>query len=532
MTEQRRLHVTPGAAAAAVLVVLMIGAGGTYLLMRNTRVPADGSVDSPPRTATNQAARPVRAGSPGAQDTSPTRRADVVITLSQSAADRAGIEVTPVSTATASDSLRVPGVVEPNAYRQVVVTSLVGGRVVRVTAQLGDRVRNGQPIAQVYSPELAEARTKYVAARAMLEAHDRELQRTQKLVEIGAASRQALERIHAEHAAQTAEVESARARLQLLGAESDGSSSSNPQENATTNVPAPIDGVVTERLANPGLNIDPTTKLFTIVDLSNVWIVSDVYERDLRRVREGARATVSTTANPAQPLEGRVSFIDPQLNTTTRTAKVRVELANPRGELRLGMYTDVAIESAGTTSVLVIPRDAVQTVGDSQVVYVSSADDRIKFIEREVRLGRTAGSEVEVLAGLSGGDSVVSRGSFFVRAEAERLGLRGPVPSSSAGAPAPPAMATSADVQAARIAVTEKGFEPEKVSLRAGALARLTFVRTTDKTCGTEVVFPSLNIKRALPLKEAVVIEFTPSKTGEVAFACGMNMLKGVVVVQ
>jgi multidrug resistance efflux pump len=93
--------------------------------------------------------------------------------------------------------------------------------VVRVSAQLGDRVRRGQALAEVYSPELAEARAKYTAAKAMLDAHDRELQRAQKLVEIGAASRQELERIHAEHAAQTAEVESARARLQLLGAAPD-----------------------------------------------------------------------------------------------------------------------------------------------------------------------------------------------------------------------------------------------------------------------------------------------------------------------
>ena len=529
MTESRRLHVSVRVAAAVVLSVLMVGAAGTYLLMRNGRTPAHTSIDSQPPRATERAPSPA-GGASMAADPSSIAGADVVITLSKDAIDRAGIELTPVSTGSAPDALRVPGVVEPNAYRQVTVTPLVGGRVVRVTAQLGDRVRKGQAIAQVYSPELAEARTKYVAARAMLEAHDRELQRTQKLVEIGAASRQELERIHAEHAAQTAEVESAKSRLQLLGAEADGKPSANPQENATTNVPAPIDGVVTARLANPGLNVDPTTQLFTIVDLSNVWIVADVYERDLQRVREGTRATV-TTAAFLEPLQGRVSFIDPQLNTTARTARVRVEVPNPRGELRLGMYTDVAIESAGTSSVLMIPREAVQSVGDSQVVYLSSPTDRARFIERHVRLGHPAASQVEVLAGLSAGDLVVSKGSFFVRAEAERLGLRGPQPSSSAGASAPRPMAASA-VQAAKIAVTEKGFEPDKVSLRASVPARLTFVRTTDQTCGTEVVFPAFNIKRALPLNQPVVIEFTPSKTGDVAFACGMGMLKGMVAVQ
>jgi plastocyanin domain-containing protein len=88
------------------------------------------------------------------------------------------------------------------------------------------------------------------------------------------------------------------------------------------------------------------------------------------------------------------------------------------------------------------------------------------------------------------------------------------------------------NIQTAKVVVSEKGYEPAKVALRAGTPARLTFVRTTDKTCGTEVVFPSLNIKRTLPLNEPVVIAFTPSKSGDIAFACGMNMLHGTVVVE
>jgi cobalt-zinc-cadmium efflux system membrane fusion protein len=217
------------------------------------------------------------------------------------------------------------------------VTPLVFGRVVRVSAQLGDRVRQGQPIAQVYSPELAEARTKFVSAQSMLAAHDRELQRTEKLVAIGAASRQELERLHAEHATQLAEVESARSRLQLFGAAADAAGGSG-EASATIDVPAPIDGVVTERLGNVGVNVDPATKLFTIVDLSSVWVIANVYERDLHRVAEGARATIAAQAFPDRSFEGRVSYIDPQLSEGSRTAKVRVEVANRHGELRLGMY--------------------------------------------------------------------------------------------------------------------------------------------------------------------------------------------------
>ncbi len=418
MTGEYRLHVSPVVATLAVLATLLVGASGMYLLMRD-----HGPIPDATRAAVPTATAAPQPTSP-AVDREPATLPDVVVPVTKEAAERAGIGLTQVTTQSVLDSFRLPGVVEPNAYRQVSVTPLVGGRVVSAPAQLGERVRKGQSLAQVYSPEVAEARTKYVSAKAMLDAHDRELQRTQKLVEIGAASRQEMERIHAEHAAQTAEVESARSRLELLGADVDGSPPSTSEENATANVPAPIDGVVTERLANVGLNVDSTTKLFTVVDLSNVWIVADVYERDLQRVREGTRATVTTTAYLDRPLEGRVSFIDPQLNTTTRTAKIRVEVANPRGDLRLGMYTDVTIASPGTAPVFSVPKEAVQSVGDRQFVYLSSVGDPTKFVEREVHLGRTLGNQVEVVSGLSAGDSVVSKGSFFVRAEAERLGLR------------------------------------------------------------------------------------------------------------
>jgi RND family efflux transporter MFP subunit len=407
----RHIRVSPAAAVAALLIVLLAGAGGAWLMMRDGRDGAGAPTGTPPTSAT----RPVQ----------PEAAGDVVVTLANDAVERAGIVITTASTTGEASRLRLPGIVEPNAYRQVSVTALVGGRVVSVSAQLGDRVSRGQRLAQVYSPELAEARARYVAAKAMLEAHDRELQRTERLVEIGAASRQELERIHAEHAAQTAGVDSARSRLALLGVAPDEAPSSS-QATADTNVTAPIDGVVTERFANTGLNIDPATKLFTIVDLSDVWIVADVYERDLPRIRQGARALVATAALPDRSFEGTVSFVDPQLNSATRTARIRVEIANPRGELRPGMYADVAIDSASGAPVVTVPREAIQEVASREVVYVASpSTDATTFTEREVRLGQTLGDRVEILSGVAAGDAIVSTGSFSVRAEVERLGLRG-----------------------------------------------------------------------------------------------------------
>jgi hypothetical protein len=153
-------------------------------------------------------------------------------------------------------------------------------------------------------------------------------------------------------------------------------------------------------------------------------------------------------------------------------------------------------------------------------------------VEREVRLGQTSGEQVEVVLGVQPGDIVVTTGSFFVRAERERLGLRPAANTPSATSPSSSDGRSSEPDQNARVVVSDQGYEPAKVILRAGTPARITFVRTTDKTCGTEVVFPSLNIKRALPLNKPVVIEFTPPKSGDLAFACGMNMLHGTVVVQ
>jgi hypothetical protein len=295
--------------------------------------------------------------------------------------------------------------------------------------------------------------------------------------------------------------------------------------------------VITERAANVGLNVDQATPLFTVVDLSTVWIIADVYEKDFSRVRVGNDATVTTSAYPGLSLRGRISYIDPQVNPETRTAKVRVEVPNPRGDLRLGMYADVVVTGAPGASVPVVPRSAVQNVGDRTVVYLANPKEPGKFTEREVRLGNASGEQVEVTAGVQPGDAVVTEGSFFVRAERERLGLRPAAAATAAtgistGPPPASSGSDTAKIQSVKIVVNEQGFEPAKVSLRAGTPARLTFIRTTDKTCATEVVFPSLNIKRALPLNEPVDIEFTPAKSGGVAFACGMNMFRGTVVVQ
>ena len=513
------------------LVLLAIGAGLAYVTTR----PASPSTNV--HQAAASSARVSGSGSLPSAVPPSASSSDVVVTLTPEAIQRAGIVLAKVTEGWADAALRLPGVVEANAYKQVAVTPLVAGRVTRVLAELGQNVRAGQPLAEVFSPGVAEAETRFVSARAELEAHERELQRTEKLVEIGSASRQELERLHAEHTAKSTEVESARSRLQLLGLSAAAIAGLGPGKDvgAVATVPAPIAGVVTERTVNTGVNVETSTKLFTVVDLSTVWVVAHAYEKDFAHVHVGVPATVTMKAFPDAALKGRVSYIDPQVNAETRTAKVRVEVPNPRQELRLGMFADVTIDAGGGGNVPFIPRTAVQNVGNRTVVYVADMKQPGRFVEREIRLGDRAGNDVAVVSGVQPGDTIVTDGSFAIRAERDRLGLRESGPSAPTTAnpssPSTPA-AVGAGVPEAKVLVTEKGYEPAKLTVRAGQPARITFVRTTDKTCGTEVVFPSLNIRRSLPLNEPVAIEFTPRDSGEIGFVCGMNMLRGTVVVQ
>jgi cobalt-zinc-cadmium efflux system membrane fusion protein len=414
MMAHDRITLGRPALAAGAIALLAIGAGATYLaVQRPVRVDGSGRDGS----------RAVTAQPPAASEAPPPSR-NTVVKLSQDAVKRAGIELVPVTGETAASAVRIPGTVEPNAYKQVVVTPLVAGRVTRVLVELGAHVRRGQTLAEIFSPELADAETRFLAAKAELEAHERELDRTTKLAAIGAASQQELERLHAEHAAKAAGVQSLRSRLVLLGMPAPAIDALAPGKDidATTRVPAPMAGVVTERGANVGSNVETSTRLFTVVDLSSVWIEGALYERDFSRVRVGSPASVTTSAYSGVVVRGRVSYIDPQVNASTRTARVRVEVANPRQELRLGMYADIEVAAATGAQAMTVPRSAVQTVDDRQVVYVVQGTEPGTFVERTVRLGDAAGDRVEVLSGLHPGDQVVSKGSFFLRAERERVG--------------------------------------------------------------------------------------------------------------
>jgi cobalt-zinc-cadmium efflux system membrane fusion protein len=182
-------------------------------------------------------------------------------------------------------------------------------------------------------------------------------------------------------------------------------------------VPAPIAGVITGRSANLGQVVSMGQELFVVTDLSQVWVIGDLYEQDFQTVHVGSEAALTTPAYPTLTLRGRVTYIDPRVDPQTRTAKVRVEVPNAEGRLRLGMYVTLAFTTPGSERTVVIPRAAVQTIGERQVVFVPAPDEEGKFLSRPVQVGPLRGDLVTIRSGVQPGEVVVTEGSFFLRAE-------------------------------------------------------------------------------------------------------------------
>lgn len=261
----------------------------------------------------------------------------------------------------------------------------------------------------------------------MLEADHKRLERTQQLVEIGAVSRQELEEVTAVYASRATELEAARQRLLLLGLTRDHVAAlrSPSQVVSEVVVPAPLDGVITGRSANLGQVVGMGQELFVVTDLSEVWVVGDLYEQDFQTVRVGSEAALSTPAYPGLVLRGRVTYIDPRVDPQTRTAKVRVEVPNPDGRLKLGMYMDLSFTTQSGGRSVAVPRAAVQTIGDRHVVFVPVKDEEGKFLQHVVPVGRLVGDSYTILSGLKPGETVVTEGSFFLRAESLRASPSG-----------------------------------------------------------------------------------------------------------
>jgi RND family efflux transporter MFP subunit len=404
--------------ARAVVAVALFALAAAALLLWWLGVPGGGGsgrVVTAPRTVTFD--QPGAAG--GASAAAP---GEATLTVTPDVAARSGITVEAVGEQLAPEAAgqAATGVVQANAYRSTPVLSLVGGRLVSVTAEAGQNVRRGQRLAVVFSDELASAQSRYLAAQAELEEHHLHHARTIELLKIGAASREEFEQATSVLKKAEAELAAQRQRLLLLGLTPQRVAALRgpAQVSSEVTLAAPADGTVISRAANPGEVVEANRELLRVADLSTVWVVGQVFEKDLSRVRVGSGATVTSDAYPGRVFRGRVTYVDPQLDPATRTAQVRVELANPGQALKLGMYVGVGFGALGAAEATAptIPASAVQSVGGRTVVFLATPDPNT-YVMRPVRLGAESGGRFPVLEGLFVGDRVVTGGSFMLRAE-------------------------------------------------------------------------------------------------------------------
>lgn len=302
----------------------------------------------------------------------------------------------------AAPELNVTGVVNPDVSRQVPVPSLATGRIVEVNARLGDSVQKGQLLFKVRSNEIAAAYADYRKAVKNEELAKTQLNRARILFDDGAIPKSAMEVAQTNEDNALVDVETTTEHLRLLGAD--------PEHPAgVVEVYAPISGVITDQQITNQSGIQALTPSnpFTISDMSRVWIICDVFEDNLAQVRIGQFANIHLVAYPSRVLRGRISNILPAIDPAIRTAKVRLEVENPEGILRLGMFVTAALHGTTVEKHASVPATAILHLHDREWVYMRAGERAFRRVE--VTAGRLLpNNQQEIVSGIRPGDHVVA----------------------------------------------------------------------------------------------------------------------------
>ena len=312
--------------------------------------------------------------------------------------------------------------IEATPDGQAHVGPRIAGRVVAVNVTVGRAVSRGQALATIDSPDLGRAKADFIAALTSARVARETATRERALFDKKISSEREWRDAEATAVKAETDKDAAENRLHALGVpDSDlGRITSEGHYTSTIPVPAPISGVVVERAVTLGQMVQPSDILFTVMDLSEVWIVIDVYERNIGEVRNGQTVTVRVPSFPGTEFKGTVENVGPIVEAKTRTVKVRVSLPNPKGTLRPGMFATVVVE--GATGVertrVLVPASAVQRDGEQALVFVPRGER--EFEARKVKLGEELGEWIEVLSGLSEGEVVVTTGAFALKAELKK----------------------------------------------------------------------------------------------------------------
>jgi cobalt-zinc-cadmium efflux system membrane fusion protein len=317
----------------------------------------------------------------------------------------------PVELRRSSNQLSANGVVAPDVSRTVPVNSLTGGRVVDVRVRLGDDVQKGQVLLTMTSPDISSAISDYRKFQADEALARTQLERSQLLYSHGAVPQKDVQVAEGVEQKAKVDLQTAAQRIELLGGDL-------KQPSPLLEVKAPVSGTIIEQnvTASAGIkSLDNSPNLFTIADLSHVWVLCDVYENNLSQVHLGDRASVQLNAYPDRKIEGRVSNISKLLDPATRTTKVRIDLGNSNALLRPNMFATVLFVSQGTQNRMTVPVGAILRLQDRDWVFLKLNGKQ--FRRTEVQVGATsADGRQEILSGVKAGDQLAADALQFSRA--------------------------------------------------------------------------------------------------------------------
>lgn len=345
---------------------------------------------------------PVKKGDPGQNGGGGKELPDHVY-LSPSQMVMANVATVAVDSAPLDKEVSAVGIVQFDQSRQGKVTAWVAGRIDRLFVNtVGAYVSRGRPVAEIYSPDLVAAQQEYLLALK-----SREQFRGSAIQAISQGGEDL--------------VSSARQRLQLLGVKEYQIAALEKSGKPTVRlaVYTPLSGIVMEKIALQGQYVNVGDPLFTIVDLSSVWVEAEVYESDFPSIKIGQKVTVSAQAYPGTVFTGTVSFIYPFLDPKTRTVKVRVQMANPGLRLKPEMFVSVSLKLP-LGDALLVPVAAVLDSGTRKVVWVETKPG--VFAPRDVQTGTRVGDRMQILSGLAQGERVAASGGYLIDSEAQLQG--------------------------------------------------------------------------------------------------------------
>lgn len=329
------------------------------------------------------------------------------------------LRIEPVVVAELRESLRVPGRIEADEARVSRIGSPVTGRIMELDASVGEEVRRGQVLARLSSTELSSAQLGFLKAYSQRLLAERSAQRAQQLYDADVIGAAELQRRQGELQQADAEVNASRDQLKVLGMSSEAilNLAGTRNVNSQSTITSPFGGTVLERPVTQGQVVQPADNIYTIADLSRVWLVAEVPEQHSELVRVGEQIVAEVTALPGRSISGRLSFVAATLNPETRTVRVRLDLPNRDRQLKPAMLATVYVRGY-PQSVPVVPASSVIRLDNKDHVFVQTGAS--EFLLRVVTLGAEADSRRRVLGGLKEGERIVSEGAFQLNIERER----------------------------------------------------------------------------------------------------------------